>query len=126
MYSFFSGLLKEDILAQCLIFFLAGYSTVADAASFAMYNLATNPDCQERAFQEILDVLQDKVYTCAVVPLFRGRLNQFNEFINPGEFAIWYKSIHGLIIVNLVHLQILYYGFLVTLASLSSSNVKYV
>ena len=47
---------------------MAGYDTVADAASFTMYNLATHPDYQERAFQEILDVLQDKVYTCAVVP----------------------------------------------------------
>ena len=33
-----------------------------------MYNLARHPDYQERAFQEILDVLQDKVYIFAVVP----------------------------------------------------------
>lgn len=43
----------EDIAAQALIFFFAGYETVATACSFMGYELAVNPEIQEKLRYEI-------------------------------------------------------------------------
>lgn len=44
-----------DIVAQALVFFFAGFETVATAISFMMYELAINPDVQEKLQMEIDD-----------------------------------------------------------------------
>ncbi|EFA09239.2 cytochrome P450 9Z1 [Tribolium castaneum] len=43
----------EDITAQALIFFFAGFDTVSSAMCFMSYELATNPEIQEKLLQEI-------------------------------------------------------------------------
>uniref|UniRef100_A0A1Y1N4A8 Cytochrome P450 n=1 Tax=Photinus pyralis TaxID=7054 RepID=A0A1Y1N4A8_PHOPY len=43
----------EDITAQALIFFLAGFDTVASAMTFLAYELAINPDVQRKLHEEI-------------------------------------------------------------------------
>ncbi|XP_076340696.1 cytochrome P450 3A24-like isoform X2 [Tachypleus tridentatus] len=43
----------DDILANSFLFFLVGYDTTANALSYAAYNLALNPDCQEKLIEEI-------------------------------------------------------------------------
>ncbi|XP_044253641.1 cytochrome P450 9e2-like isoform X2 [Tribolium madens] len=43
----------EDITAQALIFFFAGFDTVSSAMCFLSYELATNPDIQKKLLQEI-------------------------------------------------------------------------
>lgn len=43
----------EDITAQALIFFLAGFDTVASAMTFLTYELAINPDVQRKLYDEI-------------------------------------------------------------------------
>ncbi|KAF4519367.1 hypothetical protein B566_EDAN011373 [Ephemera danica] len=43
----------EDIAAQALIFFFAGFDTVATALSFLAHELAVNPEVQERLRAEI-------------------------------------------------------------------------
>ncbi|XP_059607669.1 probable cytochrome P450 9f2 [Phlebotomus argentipes] len=45
----------DDILAQCLIFFFAGFETVSTALSFLCYEMAVNPEIQERLFDEVLE-----------------------------------------------------------------------
>ena len=40
---------------------MAGFDTVTAALSFLCYNLACNQDKQEKLYQEIVDVLGDKV-----------------------------------------------------------------
>jgi cytochrome P450 len=41
-------LTEDEILAQAWIFFLAGYETTATTLTFCSYELALNPECQER------------------------------------------------------------------------------
>lgn len=41
--------------AQAALFFVAGFETVSTAMTFLMYELAINPEIQERLAQEIKD-----------------------------------------------------------------------
>ncbi|XP_022836828.1 cytochrome P450 9e2-like, partial [Spodoptera litura] len=43
----------EDLVAQAVLFFIAGFETVSSGMSFLLYELAINPDIQERLAQEI-------------------------------------------------------------------------
>ncbi|XP_037954917.1 cytochrome P450 9c1-like [Teleopsis dalmanni] len=49
----------EDLLAQCLLFFLAGFETVSTCLCFTCYELLMNPDVQETLYEEILATEQD-------------------------------------------------------------------
>lgn len=42
-----------DLVAQAVIFLFAGYDTVSTTMSFLLYELAVNPECQERLLQEV-------------------------------------------------------------------------
>lgn len=44
---------EEEIVANSLFFFLAGYDTTASAVIFTLYCLAKNVECQEKLIQEI-------------------------------------------------------------------------
>lgn len=43
----------EELLAQALLFFFAGFETVASALSFCLYELAMRPDIQLNIQQEV-------------------------------------------------------------------------
>nr|AAP80766.1 cytochrome P450 [Spodoptera litura] len=43
----------EDLVAQAVLFFIAGFEAVSSSMSFLLYELAVNPDVQERLAQEI-------------------------------------------------------------------------
>ena len=58
-----TGLSEGEIIGQCLIFFFAGYETVANAITLTMYNLAVYPETQEKAYQEIMDIIPEGVCT---------------------------------------------------------------
>ncbi|XP_075973978.1 cytochrome P450 9e2-like [Anticarsia gemmatalis] len=45
----------QDLVAQAVLFFVAGFETVSSAMSFLLYELAVNPDVQDRLAQEIKD-----------------------------------------------------------------------
>ena len=49
---------NEEIVAQCLLFFLAGYDTTATTISLALYLLALNPSKQDKLYKEIVDQLE--------------------------------------------------------------------
>lgn len=52
------GLLTDDeILAQCFIIFNGGFDTSAATLGFAMFELARQPDIQQKVRQEIFDVM---------------------------------------------------------------------
>ncbi|KAH9645247.1 hypothetical protein HF086_012125, partial [Spodoptera exigua] len=43
----------EDLVAQAVLFFIAGFEAVSSGTSFLLHELAMNPDVQERLAQEI-------------------------------------------------------------------------
>ncbi|CAG7833966.1 unnamed protein product [Allacma fusca] len=47
------ALTDELIIAQSLVFFLGGFDTLEGLLSFAVYELAINPEIQERLYQEV-------------------------------------------------------------------------
>ncbi|GAB1602293.1 hypothetical protein Ahia01_000508400, partial [Argonauta hians] len=55
------GMTDNEILAQSVVLFLAGYESTSSTLNFFTYLMATNPDAQEKLYQEIIDVLgEDK------------------------------------------------------------------
>ncbi|XP_061178614.1 cytochrome P450 3A24-like [Saccostrea echinata] len=51
------GLTSTEIIANCLIFFFAGYETTAATLAFLTYFLALNPNVQQKMFEEIVSEL---------------------------------------------------------------------
>jgi len=49
----------DELVAQCVIFFVAGYHTSSATLSFASYLLALNQDVQKKVHQELKQVLQE-------------------------------------------------------------------
>lgn len=45
-----------ELIAQCFLFFGAGFETTSTILSFTSYELATHPDIQQRLFEEITEV----------------------------------------------------------------------
>lgn len=59
LYSFLficSDFTDDDIVAQCVIFFIAGFTGVAQTLSFLCCELVANPEVQEKLYTEIADV----------------------------------------------------------------------
>jgi cytochrome P450 len=53
-------LTENEILAQAWIFFVAGYETTATTLSFCSYELALNPECQEKLYEEVNSAIDSK------------------------------------------------------------------
>ncbi|XP_067685881.1 cytochrome P450 3A13-like [Haliotis asinina] len=50
-------LTTDEIVAQGILFFAAGYETTASTLTFASHGLAMNPDTQEKTYNEIKEML---------------------------------------------------------------------
>jgi hypothetical protein len=68
----------DDLIAQAFLFFIAGFETVSTAMSFALYELAVNPDVQDKLVAEIRE----------------------NEVKNGGKFD--YNSIQNMVYMDMV------------------------
>lgn len=53
-----SGLTLEQLAAQVMVFFLAGFDTSSTTMSFCLYELALNTEVQEKLRNEIVEVLE--------------------------------------------------------------------
>ncbi|XP_022106691.1 cytochrome P450 3A19-like isoform X2 [Acanthaster planci] len=53
-------LTNDEVTAQTILFFLAGYETTNTLLGFASYLLAINQDCQEKLYSEILDAASSR------------------------------------------------------------------
>ncbi|CAI9741134.1 cytochrome P450 3A8 [Octopus vulgaris] len=51
------GITDDEILAQSVIIFLAGYETTASTLTFFTHSMATNPETQQKLYEEITEVL---------------------------------------------------------------------
>ncbi|XP_059612265.1 probable cytochrome P450 9f2 [Phlebotomus argentipes] len=49
----------NEILAQCFLFLLAGFETTSSVLSFTAYEIAVNPDVQEKLFEEIKEISEE-------------------------------------------------------------------
>jgi cytochrome P450 family 9 len=47
------------IIAQCLLFFLAGFDTTESMVTFTLYELAINPEVQEKLYQEVKESVDE-------------------------------------------------------------------
>ena len=56
-----AGLTENEVVAQSILFLLAGFESTASTLSFATYCLAVNPECQDKLYKEVLAVVGDKV-----------------------------------------------------------------
>lgn len=54
-------LTNNEIISNAILFFIAGYDTTATTLSFISYNLAMNPECQEKLCFEIDQILENHV-----------------------------------------------------------------
>ncbi|XP_029651672.1 cytochrome P450 3A8 [Octopus sinensis] len=57
------GITDNEMLAQCVLLFLAGYETTASTLTFFTHLMAINPEQQEKLHQEIVDVLGEDLPT---------------------------------------------------------------
>ena len=55
------GMTDKQVRDECLTVMLAGHETSANALSFALWELARNPDVQERLYQECRRVLGERL-----------------------------------------------------------------
>ncbi|CAG2174542.1 unnamed protein product, partial [Oppiella nova] len=53
-------LTEDEILAQCFLFFAAGYETTATTLSYCTYELAINPTLQDRLYEETKEAFNEK------------------------------------------------------------------
>ena len=50
---------NDEIIAQCVLFFLAGYDTTATTITMALYYLALNPDKQQICYEEVNRIISE-------------------------------------------------------------------
>ena len=65
-YSFISfvGLTEREIIAQAVLFLIAGFGTTADTLNWLCYELAINPEAQEKLIQEVDEVTKGVSKLC--------------------------------------------------------------
>jgi cytochrome P450 len=56
-----AGLTHDEVLAQSILFLLAGYDTTATTLAFLGYSLAINAECQDKLIAEVDDVMNGQV-----------------------------------------------------------------
>ncbi|XP_067931669.1 cytochrome P450 3A11-like [Watersipora subatra] len=57
------GLTKNEVIANAILFFLAGYETTSLTLHYVFYELAMNPDVQERLYDEIKENVGSDIAT---------------------------------------------------------------
>lgn len=104
-------LTENEILAQCWVTFLAGYETTSTTLSFCIYELAMNPEVQEKLYNELktthektksldFESIQDLKYLTAVIketlrkypPVIRLERTAKNDYALPDSNIVIKKG----------------------------------
>jgi len=51
--------LEEILISNSILMFVAGFDTISTSTGIMLYNLAKNPECQERLYQEISKAVEE-------------------------------------------------------------------
>ena len=83
-----------DVLAQSVIFLVAGYETSSNTLGFICYHLATNPDVQEKLQEEIDSVWDDEskmpsYETVNELPYLDMVISETLRLYPPGEDSVY-------------------------------------
>ena len=60
-FRFLSEMSEDELVAQCILFFLVGYGTTAATLTFMAYSLAVNPECQQKLIAEVDEIFEKEV-----------------------------------------------------------------
>lgn len=58
-FSFITGLNEQEVIGHSLSFLIEGFETSSSLLTFALYEIARNPDVQSNLYNEITQVLGD-------------------------------------------------------------------
>lgn len=70
---------EEELVNQVAMLFLAGHETSASALTWASYLLAQSPDIQQRAYEQVVEVVGDRLPQQADMKSFSQVWNIFRE-----------------------------------------------
>lgn len=74
-------LTNEELVAQCLLFLLAGYETTSTTLAYIMYEMSVNPEAQKRLQEEIDELFPENVSYCLSVFIITFLTQPFDEVI---------------------------------------------
>lgn len=74
-------LTNEELVAQCLLFLLAGYETTSTTLAYIMYEMSVNPEAQKRLQEEIDELFPENVSYCLSVFIITFLTRPFDEVI---------------------------------------------
>src|SRR6218665_219825 len=98
------GLSHEEIIAQSILFFLAGYDTTANTLALFAYELATHPEIQDKLIQEIDEVMKDEVDVIfSVIVYIIYCLLSITSF----QFDVWHVNLSHLLLLLILSLLLL-------------------
>ena len=85
---------EAEVVAQSMIFLLAGYETSSNTLGFVCYHLATTPDVQEKLQNEIDSVWDDESQmpsyeTVNELPYLDMVISETLRLYPPGEWSIF-------------------------------------
>lgn len=81
---------EEELVNQVAMLFLAGHETSASALTWASYLLAQSPDIQQRAYEQVVEVVGDRLPQQADMKSFSQVWNIFRETLR--LFPLWASS----------------------------------
>lgn len=82
----------NDIVAQCFLFFFAGFDTVSSILSFLAYELAINPDVQQQLYEECHAVQRELLAAGSVtghLPYDRLQRMQYLDQVVSEALRMW-------------------------------------
>lgn len=77
----------DDLVAQCAVFFFAGFETTSTLLCFMAIELACNPDIQQNLYEEILEIekqLDGKPVTYEAIKVFK-----YMEMVVSEALRLW-------------------------------------